>query len=269
MVTAPSTGHALYVGRLRHRRFRPTPHAFTYPLFMAMLDIDRLDEAAAHSRWVSRNRFNWATIDDRDHVGDPALPLRTRLTRQVAAQGIALPDGPIHLLTHLRYLGYAFNPISFYYCFDHTNTLGAVVAEVNSTFGEQALYVLPGINTPHGVVRHRTAKTMHVSPFNEAHLDYDFTVTAPGQSLVAHMTTIDRTEAGTRPFFDATLTLERQPWDASHLHRALRRHPWMTASVIGAIHYQALRLWWKGVRYVPHPLTPAERRTKRQQEAGT
>lgn len=267
MVTSFIPGHALYVGRLRHRRFRPTPHAFTYPLFMAMLDIDRLDEAAAISPWLSRNRFNWASIDDRDHVGDPALPLRTRLAQRAAAQGIALPDGPIYLLTHLRYLGYAFNPISFYYCFDRAHTLGAVVAEVNSTFGEQALYMLPGVTTPGGVVRHRTAKTMHVSPFNEAHLDYDFTVTTPGASVVAHMTTIDRTEVGDLPFFDATLTLERRPWDGPHLHRVLRRHPWMTASVVGAIHFEALRLWWKGLRYVPHPLTPAERHATRHQEA--
>ncbi len=264
------TGHALYVGRLRHRRFRPTPHEFIYPLFMPLLDIDRLDEAAEVSRLVSRNHFNWASIDDRDHVGPAALPLRERLAARARADSRTLPDGPIYVLSHLRYLGYAFNPISFYFCFDATHTLATIVAEVNSTFGEQTLYWLPGSATPNGVVRHRTAKTMHVSPFNEAHLDYDFTVTSPGAagtSLVAHMTTIDRTEGTDVPFFDATLTLERQPWDAAHLHRALRRHPWMTAKVISAIHFEALRLWWKGLKYVPHPLTPQQRRHKREQEA--
>lgn len=261
------TGHALYVGHLRHRRFRPTPHAFTYSLFMPLLDIDRLDEAVSISPFVSRNRFNWAAFDDRDHVGDPTQRLRDRLEHRARARGLTLPDGPVYLLTHLRYLGYAFNPISFYFCFNRAHALSAVVAEVNSTFGEQALYWLPGVNSPNGVVRHRTAKTMHVSPFNEAHLDYDFTVTTPGRSLVAHMTTIDRTEAGDTPFFDATLTLERRPWDGPSLHRALRRHPWMTASVISAIHFEALRLWWKGLRYVPHPLTPRERKDKQRQEA--
>jgi DUF1365 family protein len=253
------TGHALYVGTLRHRRFRPTPHAFTYSLFLPMLDIDRLDEAASISPWLSRNGFNWASIDDRDHIGDPAQSLRVRLERAARDAGTALPDGPIYLLTHLRYLGYCFNPISFFFCYDTSRTLSAIVAEVHSTFGEQTLYWLPGINTPHGSVRHRTAKTMHVSPFNEGHLDYDFTVTQPHASLVAHMTTIDRTDDGDTPFFDATLTLTRHPWSGPHLHRVLRRHPWMTGKVITAIHFEALRLWWKGLRYVPHPLSPQER----------
>jgi DUF1365 family protein len=250
------SGHALYVGRLRHRRFRPTAHAFTYTLFMPMLDIDLLDEAADVSPFVSRNRFNWASIDDRDHVGNPLRTLRSRLETEAQAAGTSR----IFLLTHLRYLGYCFNPISFFFCYDRAGVLATVVAEVNSTFGERTLYWLPARPHAAGPIRHRTAKTMHVSPFNERHLDYDFTVTPPGASLVAHMTTIDRTEGTDTPFFDATLTLDRHPWSGPHLHRVLARHPWMTAKVIGAIHFEALRLWWKGLRYVPHPLTPQERR---------
>lgn len=260
------SAHALYVGRLRHRRFRPVPHAFTYSLFMPLLDIDRLDDAVTVSPWLSWNRFNWASFDDRDHLGDPSQPLRRRLANRAQADGHTLPDGRILLLTHLRYLGYAFNPISLYFCFDRSDVLATVIAEVHSTFGEQAIYWLPGAASPRTAVRHRTAKTMHVSPFNTMDLDYDFTVTPPGPTLVAHMTTIDRTDPSRTPFFDATLALERRPWDATHLHRALRRHPWMTASVIGAIHVEALRLWWKGLRYIPHPQPPAERRVRRQQE---
>lgn len=252
--------HALYVGTLRHRRFRPTPHAFTYSLFMPMLDIDRLDEAASISPWLSRNRFNWASIDDRDHFGDSTQSLRARLETAARGAGGTLPGGPIYLLTHLRYLGYCFNPISFYFCYDTSRALAAVVAEVHSTFGEQTLYWLPGLTAPHGSIRHRTPKTMHVSPFNEGHLDYDFTVTAPGDTLVAHMTTIDRTEQRDTPFFDATLTLARHPWSGPRLHRVLRRHPFMTGKVITAIHFEALRLWWKGLRYVPHPLPVQERK---------
>ncbi len=261
MVTPEApTGHALYVGRLRHRRFRPTGHAFTYSLFMPMLDIDQLDEAAGISPFLSRNRFNWATIDDRDHVGNPVRSLRNRLETAARDAGATLPNGRIFLLTHLRYLGYCFNPISFYFCYDRAGALATIIAEVNSTFGEQTLYWLPAAPDAAGAVRHRTPKTMHVSPFNEAHLDYDFTITRPGASLVAHMTTTDRTDGTDTPFFDATLTLERHPWSGPHLHWMLIRHPWMTAKVIGAIHFEALRLWWKGLRYVPHPLTPQERK---------
>ena len=108
----------LFVGTLRHRRFAPVAHAFTYPLFMALLDIDRMPELMRVSRLTSYNRWNWASFDDRDHLGDPARPLRERLAADAARHGIDLPDGRIFLLTHLRYLGYCFNPVSFFYCFD-------------------------------------------------------------------------------------------------------------------------------------------------------
>lgn len=252
-------GSALYVGRLRHRRFHPTAHAFTYNLFMVLIEVDRVREAMAVSRLTSYNRFNWATFDERDHLGDASLPLRERVRQSALAHGHTLPDGPLYLLTHLRYLGYGFNPISFYFCFDRDSTLRLILAEVNSTFGEQHLYWIP-VTGEATSVRHRTHKAMHVSPFNPMDLTYEFVVTPPGPSLVAHMTVSDL-----KPFFDATLTLERQPWDARHVRRVLMRHPLMTTKVILAIHWQALRLWWKGLRYHPHPLSPRERKAARQQ----
>jgi hypothetical protein len=113
----------LCLGTLRHRRFAPIAHAFTYPLFMALLDIDRLPELMRVSRVTGYNRFNWASFHDRDHLGDPARPLRERLVVDAARHGIDLPDGRIFLLTHLRYLGYGFNPVSFFYCFDAAGRL--------------------------------------------------------------------------------------------------------------------------------------------------
>jgi hypothetical protein len=246
---------ALYVGRLRHRRFTPTPHAFTYRLFMAMLDVDAIDEAMRVSPFTSRNAFNWAAFDDRDHTGDPAQPLRARLQASALAAGIAFPDGPVHLLTHLRYLGYAFNPISFYYCYASSGSLEAVCAEVHNTFGGETLYWLPvgaATRTGHGLHFH-VPKAMHVSPFMPMDVDYEFVLTPPDAALVAHMNTTHRGQPSSPPYFDATLTLERRPWTAGALHGALLRHPWMTAKVVGAIHFEALRLWWKGLRVYDVP----------------
>jgi DUF1365 family protein len=260
---------AIYTGVLRHRRFRPVGHEFRYELFMAFLDIDRIPEVMSRSLFSSYNRFNWASFNDRDHFGDPRLGLRERLTRDAAAQGVPLPEGPIFLLTNLRYLGYNFNPISFYYCFDHGGGLPAILAEVNSTFGESHNYWLSAHNSiesagctgaagaPHGL-RFRCAKKMHVSPFMPMDLNYDFVLTAPGERLVAHMTTLDQepTAAGilaAGTLFDATLTLERRPWTAGSLRGALMRHPWMTAKVIGGIHWEALRLYLKGAPVYTHP----------------
>ena len=140
----PETG--LYTGTLRHRRFRPRRHEFAYRLFMAWLDIDRIPQTMAESRWSSYGRFNWASFDERDHFGDPALSLRHRVEKDARAHGISPPGGPIFLLTHLRYLGYCFNPISLFFCYDAGQNLHSVLAEVNSTFGESANYWLSAHN---------------------------------------------------------------------------------------------------------------------------
>lgn len=253
MALSAGIGPALYVGTLRHRRFGPRPHAFSYRLFMAMLDVDHIDEQMGVSRVTSVNRFNWASYDDRDHLGDPARPLRARVTADAERHGLALPTGPIYLLTHLRYLGYNFNPISFYYCCDAAGEVQRVLAEVHSTFGEQCTYWLPAREAGAASFRQRMPKVMHVSPFMGMSVDYEFIVRPPGRSLVAHMNTIERQGGTDRPYFDATLTLERRPWSRPEIGRVLRRHPWMTIKVIAAIHWEALRLRAKGLRYYPHP----------------
>lgn len=248
---------ALYFGTLRHRRFRPVEHAFTYNLFMALLDIDEIPQVMSRSRLSSYNRWNWASFDERDHLGDPAVALRTRVERCAEEQGIALPQGgKIFLLTHLRYLGYNFNPISLFYCLDAAGEVHSVLAEVNSTFGERRNYWLPAL-------RHRCAKDMHVSPFMAMDLFYDFALTAPGTTLVAHMETVDTNVAENGRLFDATLTLERRPWTARNLRAGLIRHPWMTAKVIAAIHWEALRLYWKGAPVYTHPAKLQQHATER------
>src|SRR4051812_25931522 len=119
----PDMESSLYTGTVRHRRFEPARHEFTYPLFMAMLDIDRIPELMGISPFSSYGRFNWASFYQRDHFGDPTSSLRQRLTADAARNGIRLPDGPIFLLTHLRYLGYVFNPISLFYCYNREGGL--------------------------------------------------------------------------------------------------------------------------------------------------
>jgi DUF1365 family protein len=247
MIPEPS----LYTGTLRHRRFRPREHQFTYKLFMAWLDIDRIPELMAKLPSTGYNRFNWASFHERDHFGDPRLPLRERVAQDACAHGVALPDGPIFLLTHLRYAGYCFNPISFYFCYGKSGAPETILAEVNSTFGESRNYWLGSANQI-GAMRYRCPKTMHVSPFMGMDMDYEFVLTRPDEKVVAHMNVTaqhERTEA----LFDATLTLERQDWTAGNVTRALLRHPWMTAKVTAAIHWEALRLFLKKVPVYTHP----------------
>jgi len=247
---------ALYFGTLRHRRFRPVAHEFRYSLFMAFLDIDRVEEVMSKSIVSSYNEFNWASFYERDHFGDARVSLRERLKVDAAKHGLDLPPGPIFLLTHLRYLGYNFNPISLFYCFDSAGILSLILAEVNSTFGESRNYWLsPANRLKHdGSMRFRCPKTLHVSPFMDMALDYDFVLTEPEEKLVLHMTTLDDSAKDGSALFDATLTLDRRAWTSAELSRALLRHPWMTAKVIGGIHWQALRLYLKGAPVYTHPL---------------
>jgi DUF1365 family protein len=242
---------ALYTGTLEHRRYLPQRHSFRYSLFMPLLDIDRIPQLMRISPFCSYNSWNWASFHERDHFGDPRRPLRARLEEDAHRHGLELPDGPVYLLTHLRYLGYVFNPVSFFYCCGPGGSPALLLAEVNNTFGEaqnhwlSAENALPGANSR----RYRSAKLFHVSPFMPMGLEYVFTFTDPGEDLVAHMRVL---EDG-RTFFDASLRLRRKPWSARSLHSALLRRPWMTAKVIGAIHWEALRLWLKNVPLYTHP----------------
>jgi DUF1365 family protein len=241
---------ALYVGTLRHRRHRPTAHRFCYPLFMVLLDVDRIPEAMSVSCLTGYNRRRWAAFDDRDHLGDPARPIRERLHASAEAAGVELPDGPIHLLTHLRYAGYAFNPISFFYCYDRIGRLQRVLADVRNTYGGQQAYWLTPTDVDDRRMRARAAKSLYVSPFMRPDVTYEFVLTPPAEALVAHINVLPVDSPG-RPIFDATLTLRRRAWTAQTLRAVLVRHPLMTAKVIGAIHWEALRLRLKGLTMLP------------------
>lgn len=248
-----SRASALYVGRVRHQRFSPRAHSFDYPLFLVYLDLAELDTVFS-GRWLwSSGRRNLAWFDRRDHVGDPAVDLDTAVRDLVEGETGRRPRGPIRLLTHLRYFGHCFNPVSFYYCFDEAGThLETLVAEVNNTpWGERHCYVLDE-STNHGkgaMKAYWAAKRFHVSPFMGMDIDYEWRTTVPGSQLVVH---IDNSQEGVK-VFDATMTLRRRPADGPNLAWALARFPLLTLRIVLWIHWEALRLWLKKTPFYPHP----------------
>ena len=246
---------ALYHGWLDHRRLVPRRHAFRYRLFMAYLDLAELDDVF-RGRWLwSARRAALARFDRRDHFGDPAQPLGDSVRALVAERTGRRPGGPIRLLTHLRYFGYVFNPVSFYYCFDTADrTVEAVVAEVTNTpWGERHCYVLQPDALSAVELRARSAKALHVSPFHPMALRYDWRLGTPGEALRVHMTLRPSESDAAAPIFGATLALRRVPITAASLAATLLRFPWMTAKVIAAINWEALRLWLKGTPVYDDP----------------
>ena len=247
---------AIYHGWLRHRRMAPREHVFRYPLFMVYLDLAELDRVF-RGRWLwSTRRTAVARFDRADHFGDPALPLDRIVRDLVESRSGRRPVGPIRLLTHLRYFGYCFNPVSFYYCFDVAGErIEHMVAEVNNTpWGEQHCYVLSEPRTPlvGNLLVYQSAKALHVSPFMPMELVYDWHFSAPGEELSVHMALHDDSRPDNR-VFDATLRLARAPVSGWRLAATLVRFPLMTAQVMAAIHWQALNLWLKRVPVLTHP----------------
>ena len=235
---------ALYVGTVRHRRFTPVEHEFQYRLFYAFLDLAEVPSVLDGIAGWSARRPALARFAREDHLGDPTVPLDESVRDLIEARGHARPTGAIRLLTLPRTLGVSFNPVSFFYCYDTSETLRYIVAEVDNTpWGERHCYVVDAVadNLAAGsALRFRVPKAFHVSPFHPLQQEYVWGFTRPGRTLVAHME--NRENAVVKS--DATLVLRRRPLDGRHATWALVRHPAMAATVVAGIYAQAARLWW-------------------------
>ncbi len=220
---------------------------------MLYLDLEELPELTARGGLISQSHFAGASFRRSDHAGDPDQPLVDAVRDCVERQTGIRPEGPIRLLTQLRYFGYYFSPLNVYYCFDRDGEeLQAVVGEVsNIPWREQHCYVLWEGNRVDDGLRFEHDKTFYVSPFMEMNLRYAWRLNQPGRSLTLQLDTLQEG----RHFFDATLMLDRRPLTRGQLFRATLRFPLMTAQIVSSIYIQALRLWWKKCPSYPHPKT--------------
>lgn len=236
--------------RVAHLRRRPFRHRLDYRIWALLLDLDRLDDAAAASRLFACDRAGIVSFHAIDHGPRDGSPLRAWADGVLAAAGIARP-ARIRMLAMPRVLGYVFNPITLYLCEDESGEPSAVIYQVKNTFGDQHPYVakLAGGQSH----RHAAGKTMHVSPFIGMAAHYAFTLAVSDRRIGL---VIDEREEGAR-VLTASLTGRREPMTDRALLRALAAMPFVTVKAMAAIHLHALRLRLKGARYHARPAPPA------------
>jgi DUF1365 family protein len=241
----------LYEGFVWHRRQTPVKHEFRYRVSMLYLDLDELDEAF-RGRWPwTLDRAGLVSFQRSDHFGDPQTPLIQAVRQLLAARGYEGARGPVRLLTQPRYLGFAMNPVSFYFCYDtRGEQLEALVVEVTNTpWGEQHCYVFPGAAIDGPKNQYQVSKELHVSPFMPMDIEYRCRSSLPGDELAIRVGNYREQ----RRVFHAEMRLTRQSWTSANLRRNLLRYPLTTQRIAAGIYWQALRLWWKGCPAFSHP----------------
>ena len=244
---AGGTADCLYQGHVMHMRLTPFAHRFRYRVFSLLLDVDRIEETLAPLRLLNLDRFGLMSFHRRDHGFRDGSDLRGWVEAQLRTKNID-PPHRIWLLSFPRILGYAFNPLSVYFCEDESGAVTGIVYQVKNTFGDQHAYVIPAAPGADGSYRHDHDKGFFVSPFIGMDQTYRFTLRRPEERLAIRI----RQHDANGPYLIATQNGERRPLTDASLFRLWALHPLMTIKVIVSIHWQALKLWTRGARFIPY-----------------
>jgi len=247
---------AIYRGQVVHTRFRPVRHRLKHRLLWLLLDLDELPLLSRRLRLFSLNRFNLVDFRDRDHGDGSSTPLRAQIEAALASAGLEPDGGAIRVLCMPRVLGTVFNPLSVFFCHRADGRLRAMLYEVNNTFGDRHSYLVPvtQADADQPVLRQSCAKQLHVSPFMDMAMTYHFRVVPPGDRAVV---AIGGHDAGGK-MISAAYAGQRHALTDANLLRAFIAQPLLAAQVLGAIHWEALKLWRKGMRVRARPLPPTD-----------
>ena len=243
---------ALYFGTVSHKRLAPVAHALAYRVFSLFVDVDELPALAKRLRLFSYNRFNLLSLSDRNHGPGDGTPIASHARTMFAGLPEHQRPARIFMLCYPRLLGFVFNPLTVYYGYDQKNQICALAYEVNNTLGNRVSYVIPAPEHANNVIAQSCAKAMWVSPFNTASGHYAFRVGPPGDDLVLAVTLRD----GDGPKLKALFCAARQPLTDRGLLAALASVPTLTFKIMAGIHWEALKLWLKGLKLVARPAPP-------------
>jgi hypothetical protein len=245
---------ALYPGHVTHARLRPKEHRLAYRLYSLLLDLDELDELDHRLRWFSVDRFNLFSFYRRDRGNGSGSNLRAQVEDAMRTAGIEPDGGPIRLLTMPRLLGWAFNPLSTFFCYRKKGELAAILWEVDNTFGQRHAYLIPVEKGPGSEIVQHCDKRFYVSPFMDMDLRYVFTVSPPDERLSIRIDSFDADGL----LLTARHLARRTALTDAALIKAFFAIPFLTLRVIGGIHWEALKLWLKGVRLRHRPPPPGQ-----------
>ena len=235
----------IYNGKVIHKRFKPKEHYFKYKVFSLFLDLSELNVIEKNIKIFSYNKFNLISFFDIDHGPRDGTPLINWIKKNLKNIGINNENIKIKLLCYPRILGYVFNPLSIFFIYDNKNNLISILYEVKNTFGEQHTYVF-NVKKKDNLIKNFCNKKFHVSPFIEMDCKYSFKILEPKNKLSVVINQSDQTGK----LLYASQDGIRSQLSGKNLIFSYISHPLMTFKIIGAIHFEALKLWFKGIKLV-------------------
>ena len=237
-----SLASAIYQGVVRHRRFSPKKHDFSYRMYFICVQLDELELLCQRSWLFGTRWYNPIRFSQKDYLPGEPVALAQRISNKVQQLGGDWSSGRIVVMANCRCLGLYFSPVNFYYLYDE-QCCRYLLCEVSNTPWLERHYYLVDMQQ-----QVKTDKAFHVSPFMPMQMQYHWRISELGERALIHIENHQQDKV-----FYATLALKRQPFSSKALWATWLRLPWMSASILLGIYWQALKIWLKGIPYVPHP----------------
>ena len=236
---------AIYNGQVIHKRFKPKVHYFKYKVFSLLIDLSELDILDKKINFFSINKFNLISFHEKDHGERDGSSLNKWVHQNLEKNNIQTKDIKIKILCYPRIFGFVFNPLSVFYVYNLKDQLISILYEVKNTFGEQHTYIFK-VTKDSNLIQNNCSKKFHVSPFIEMNCNYFFRLLKPGNKISV---IIDQYDSEDQILY-ASQDGARSDFNTKNLIKSYLKHPIMTFKIILAIHFEAFKLWAKGIKFI-------------------